>query len=483
MAQDQHHSGSSNQNWNRRQFLKTAGAGAGAAMFHIVPAHVLGGTHGIAPSEQIRLGAIGVGGPRSRGSVDLKRLSRESGVQVAAVCDVDEKHVAKAKSRYPKAKTFVDFYELYEQLGDELDAMLVATPDHTHAIAAMEGLRQGKHVYCEKPLARSVEEVNALEQAAKQAGVVTQLGNQGHSSPRIRMLCEWVWDGAIGEVNEVHAWCGAFKNVYCNTERVREAYKGRAVPEHLHYDKWVGPAQYLPYGEEWVHWDWRGWSPYGCGTLGDWWCHVMDPSYWALNLDYPETVKAEVIGYDPDEHKLTFPKASKITFQFPANNERGPVKVVWFDGHFDQFPEGEGRPRPNIADDRNMPGTGAVLYGQDGAIMHGSHGAGGARLVPESAMQKYAPNMPEKSIPRAPGNNHHRDFVQAIREGRHAGSDFFQFGGPLTECSLLGVAALRFPGQELKYDAKAKRFTNNDAANKVLNPPYREGWTLGATSA
>jgi predicted dehydrogenase len=481
MAQDKHRDGTANQQ-TRRQFLKTAGVGAGAAMFHIVPAHVLGGPSWIPPSEQIRLGAIGVGGPRSRGSVDLKRLAAEDGVQVAAVCDVDEKHLAKAKSRYKGAKGFIDYREMYGQMGDQLDAILVATPDHNHAVTAIEGLRQGKHVYCEKPLAHSVHEVRALEQAAKQAGVVTQLGNQGHSSPHIRMLCEWVWDGAIGEVNEVHAWCGAFKNVYCNVDRVDEARQGKPVPDHLHYDKWVGPAQFLPYGDEWVHWDWRGWSPYGCGTLGDWWCHVMDPSYWALKLDYPESVKAEVIGYDPDKHALTFPKATKLTFQFPANDERGPVKVVWFDGHFDQFPEGEGRPRPPMSEGRGVPGTAGVLYGKDGAIMHGSHGAGGARLIPDSAMKEYGPNMPEKSIPRAPGHNHHRDFIHAIREGRHAGSDFHQFGGPLTECALLGVAAIRFPGQELKYDAKRKRFTNHDEANKLLNPPYREGWTLEPSS-
>ncbi len=217
----------------------------------------------------------------------------------------------------------------------------------------------------------------------------------------------------------------------------------------------------------WVPWNWRGWLPFGTGAIGDWVCHVVDPAFWALDLGSPRTIRAEVQGYDPKKHADVYPPGTQVTYEFPASGDRGPVKLVWYDGN-------KKIPHPkDLEENRKPPGTGAVVIGNAGTITHGSHGAGGVRIVPETKMREY--EQPEPSIPRVPG--HHQDWLAAIREGRRAGSDF-DYGGPLTEIALLGVIAIHFPGTTLEWDADAARFTNCDEANPYVNPPYREGWTL-----
>jgi hypothetical protein len=209
--------------------------------------------------------------------------------------------------------------------------------------------------------------------------------------------------------------------------------------------------------------------PFGSGCIGDWICHVVDPSFWALDLGLPATVRAEVKGYEPKIHADVYPAGAKITFQFPAKGQRGPVKLVWFDGSARP-------PRPEqLEKDQNPPGTGAVVYGDKGVIIHGSHGGGGCKLIPDARMKEY--KQPEGKIPRIAGQNHHQDWLDAVRANRQAGSSF-DYGGPLTEIGLLGAIAIRFPGEELKWDAEAMRFTNLDAANAHVAPAFREGWTL-----
>jgi hypothetical protein len=346
-------------------------------------------------------------------------------------------------------------------------------------------MKRGKHVYCEKPLAHSVQEIRALMAAARKYKVVTQLGNQGHSSGSIRRLCEWVWAGAIGQVHTVHASCDAFKEVYSQIRNLDKLDKTYDAPKSLDYDLWIGPVPFRPYTPFWVHWNWRGWMPFGTGTIGDWFCHVIDPSFWALDLDAPATVRAEVTDYDPVKHGLTYPPAAKVTFEFPAKKGRGPVKLVWHDGN-QQIP----KPQDFAADDK-VPGTGAILFGDKGMIVHGSHGAGGCRLVPEKLMDQYSgKNAPAEKIPRV--KNHVWDWLEAclarpkswaacwalpIRTGRQAGSNF-GYGGPLTQAALLGAIAIRFPGLTLKWDDKAARFTNFKPADAYVKPPYRKGWKL-----
>jgi len=450
--------------FNRRQFLRRAGAGT--ALFYIAPRSVLGGAQKAGPNGRINIAGIGVG---SQGGSDTDAIAKE-GENIVALCDVDPNYAAKTLSRYPHARRFTDYRDMLDKMGKEIDAVIIGTPDHTHAVIAMEAMRHGKHVYCEKPLAHNIHEVHGLMAAAQKYKVMTQLGNQGHSTGTIRQLCEWVWAGAIGQVHTVHAGCDAFKNVYCqipNLEKVQQHYD---VPKDLDYELWVGPVPFRPYTPLWVPWNWRGWLHFGTGTIGDWFCHVVDPSFWALNLDAPETVRAEVMDYDVTKHGLTYPPGTKITFGFPARKERGPITLVWHDGNT-TIPRPEG-----FSKDDKLPGTGAVLFGDKGMIVHGSHGAGGCYLTPEKLMDEYSgKNAPPQKIARIKG--HHWDWLEAIRTGRPAGSNF-DYGGPLTKVALLGAIAIRFPSQTLNWDNKKTQFTNNNDANAFINPPYRKGWKL-----
>ncbi len=445
---------------NRRQFL--ARAGLGVTAFHFLPSGVLGAS----ANNRLNVAGVGIG---SQGGADIDAVARE-GQNIVALCDVDSNYAAKRFNQYPKAKRFTDYRVMLDRMGEEIDAVVVGTPDHTHAVIVMEALRRGKHVYCEKPLTHTVDEVRRIQAAAKEAKVVTQLGNQGHSSGDIRRLCEWVWDGAIGSVREVHAGCDAFRNVYCQLGNLSKLDEKHPVPESLDYDLWIGPVPHIPYSPLWVHWNWRGWMPFGTGCIGDWFCHVLDPSFWALNLDAPASVHAEVKDYDPAKHGMTYPPGTKITFEFPARGDRDALKVVWHDG-LNRIPRPEG-----LEADENLPGTGGVLVGDKGMIIHGSHGAGGCRLAPEKRQDEYlAGGQPARKIKRV--KNHAWDWIDAIRNGGQAGSNF-DFGGPLTQCGLLGAVAIRFPGATLKWNNDAGEFTNHSEANRYLKIPYREGWTL-----
>ena len=444
----------------RRHFVRTATAGA--AVFSVVPRHVLGSPGQASANEKINIAGIGVG-PQGRG--DLNNVKSEN---IVAVCDVDDRQAAQALKMFPQAKHYHDFRKMLDEMDNQIDAVVVGTPDHIHAIVVAEALKAGKHVYCEKPLAHSIHEVRHLMKLARDnPHIAVQLGNQGHSSDSIRTFCEWIWDGAIGKVKEVHASCDAFKNVYCQIDKLPLLEKKEAIPAELDWDLWLGPAQYIPYHEMICPWNWRGWTRFGTGCIGDWVCHVVDPSFWALDLGAPQTIQAEVDGYDPKKHAEVYPAGSKITYEFPAKGDRGPIQLVWYDGNTRP-------PHPQALEEgRNPPGTGAVVIGDQGAIMHGSHGAGGVRIIPEAKMREY--KQPEPTIPRVPG--HHQDWLLAIQEGRQAGSNF-DYGGPLTEIGLLGMIAIRFPGTQLQWDTQNMRFANCDEANAYVNPEYRAGYTL-----
>uniref|UniRef100_UPI00286C12B8 Gfo/Idh/MocA family protein n=1 Tax=Armatimonas sp. TaxID=1872638 RepID=UPI00286C12B8 len=323
---------------DRRQFLTEAGLGA--ALLSVSPSIAL------ATEKRINFAGIGVG---SQGGSDVDQVIAAGG-NLIALCDVDHKYAAKKFEQYPNAKKFKDYRVMIKELGKDLDAVVIGTPDHTHAVIAMEAIRNGKHVYCEKPLAHSIHEVRTLMAAARKHKVITQLGNQGHSTDSIRRVVEWVGAGAIGQVHTVHAACGEFRDVYSQIRNLDKLEQKYELPSELDYDLWLGPVPFRPYAPFWVHWNWRGWLPFGTGTIGDWFCHVIDPAFWALELDAPTTVHAEVSGYDPAVHGLTYPPATKITFEFPAKAGRGPVTLVWHDGDNaiptpSDFPEGEDVPR------------------------------------------------------------------------------------------------------------------------------------------
>jgi predicted dehydrogenase len=440
---------------SRRDFMNSAVA---AAAFTIVPRHVLGGKAYAAPSDKLNIACIGVGG---RGGANLNGVKNEN---IVALCDVDKKQGGKAFENYPKAKHYTDFRKMLDEVDNEIDAVVVSTPDHTHAVACMDAIRRRKHLYCEKPLAHSIYEIRELMKAAREHKIITQLGNQGHSFDHIRVFCEWIWDGAIGNVHTIHAACGAN---HCRIEQLSKRDEYHEIPPTLDWDLWLGPAQYRKYNPMYLPGRWRAWIPFGSGTIGDWICHVVDPVFWALELGAPKTIKAEAKDYDPKKHADTFPAGSKITFKFPANDKRSPVKLIWYSGT-------ETIPRPKeLEEGRKVPRTGAIVVGDKGKIMYGSHGASGVRIIPETKMKAYT--LPEQKIPRTKG--HHNDWLDAVKNNRPAGSNF-DYGGPLTELARLGIIAIRMLGRKLKWDSENMRFTNCDDANQYVNPPSRKGWNL-----
>jgi predicted dehydrogenase len=445
----------------RRSFLKSAATTA--AMVQIVPRHVLGGDGQTPPSRRINLAAIGCGGQAGH---DLGQMMGEN---IVALCDVDDRRAGAMFRKIPQARRFRDFRKMFDEMGDAIDAVLVGTPDHTHAVAAMAAMKRGKHVFCEKPLAHSVAEARALRKEAADRKLITQMGNQGHSSESIRVFCEWIRDGAIGDVTEVHCGCDAFPAIYCQVPKLEAVRRETPpVPAELDWDLWLGPVGARPYHPAYVPWNWRGWSAFGTGAIGDWVCHVVDPVFWALDLDMPVSIRAETEGYDPVQHADLYPAGSRITYEFPAKGTRGPVTLVWHDGKIRI-------PRPaELEPEREVVGTGAVVIGRTGKIMYGSHGAGGCRLIPEARMKAY--KQPDKSIPRIKGG-HHRDWLDAVREGRPSNAGF-DYGARLSEIGLLGMIAIRMGGLKLNYDGAAMRFTNSEAANRMLSPMFRPGWSL-----
>jgi predicted dehydrogenase len=440
---------------SRREFLQSV-TGTVAA-FTVVPRHVLGQGR-TPPSEKLNIACIGITG---RGGDNIKGLQGEN---IVALCDVDLRRAGRVFTVFPRARPYRDYRRMLDEMHKGIDAVVVSTPDHTHAVAVMAAIKRGKHVYCEKPLAHSVYEIRALMKAAHDHKVVTQLGNQGHSFDSIRRFCEWVWDGAVGNVTEVHAFCDT---VHCRINDLPKLKQKQPIPPELDWELWLGPAAWRSYNPLYLPGNWRSWTPFGSGTIGDWVCHIVDPVFWALDLGAPKTVLAEAKGYDPKVHGDTFPMGTVVTFQFPARGKRGPIKLVWFDGV-------ERPPRPaELEEGRKLPNMGAVVIGDKGKITYGSHGAGGARMIPEAKMKAY--QRPAPTLPRV--RDHYQDWLDAIRTGKQAGSDF-AYGGPLSELAQLGIVATRFAGRPLEWDGPNMRFTNCDEANPYLKPTLRKGWTL-----
>ena len=449
----------------RRGFLAaSAGAAGAAATMTIVPSHVLGAKAGAkAPSDKLNIAGIGVGG-MGRGNMGSCR-----GENIVALCDVDQKYAAGTFKSYPKAKTYKDFRVMLAKQKD-IDAVVIATPDHTHAVTAMAAMQLGKHVFCQKPLAHTVYEARMLKEAARKYKVQTQMGNQGHSSEAIRLLREWIHDGAIGDVKEVHAWSDRPTGGpwYANFA-ARELPKGTpAVPDTLDWDLWLGPTKKRAYHPAFHPFKWRAWLAYGTGALGDMGCHILDPAFWALDLGYPTSVISEVKHHKPELADQAFPISSTLTYQFPARGKFPPLKLVWTDGQYKT-------PRPkDLEKGRRVDASGAFIFGSKGSIKHGSHGASGMRIFPEEKLKAY--KRPAKTIRRVK-NGHMGDWLRACKDGKPASSNF-EYGGALTEMVLLGVLAMRFSGQKLEFDSKTMKFTNFPKANELLHIKYRDGWSL-----
>lgn len=428
-------------------------SGKAVAAFTIVPRQVLAGTGHTPPSEKLNIACIGAGG---KGAGDVQAVSSQN---IVALCDVDEVRAAETFKKFPNVRKYHDFRRMLEELDGQIDAVTVSTPDHIHYPASMMAVKMKKHVYCQKPLTHSILEARKLTEAAREAGVATQMGIDEQDNEGSRVLCEWIWDGAIGPVREVHAW----------TDRptwpqaIERPTETPPVPESLQWDLWLGPAPYRPYHPAYLPGKWRGWIDFGCGALGDMGCHILDPVFRALKLAHPTAVEASSTIMNSE----TFPVASIVHYYFPARGEMPPVKLTWYDG-------GLRPPRPEeLGPGRRFSSDiGSLLFvGDKGKILMNSF-RGNPRIIPESKMQEY--QLPPQTIPRSPG--HYNEWLEACRAGPKAGANF-DYSGPLTEVVLLGNIAIR-TGKKLEWDGPNMKITNVPEANEYRSRAYRQGWAV-----
>ncbi|MCX6997115.1 MAG: Gfo/Idh/MocA family oxidoreductase [Kiritimatiellaeota bacterium] len=442
---------------HRRDFIKTAGLGAAALLVARGyagaerPALRMGR---ILPSGQkLNIACIGCGG---QGGQDVYGFGREN---IVALCDVDTERAAGALKSHPNAKKYKDYRKMLKEMDEQIDAVTVSTPDHTHFPAAMLAIEMGKHVFVQKPLAHTVGEARELTLAARKHGVVTQMGNQGHAGEGTRLVREWVQAGVIGPVHEVHAWIGHHGKGAQKFMDERPA-ETPPVPETLDWNLWLGVAPERPYHPIYVPFNWRGWWDFGSCALGDMGCHVMDAAFWALDLKSPTSVEAETAGC----HAETGPNWSIVTFQFPARGSLPPVKVVWYDGK-------KRPPRPKeLEAERKFSEHGQLLVGEQGTIYEPGAYCQSPRLIPEAKMQALRSKLPPKTIPRMKGS-HYEEWIRACKGGPKPGSNF-DHSGPLTEMVLLGNIAIR-TGKKIEWDGENLRCTNVPEANKYVKQPYR----------
>jgi predicted dehydrogenase len=448
---------------SRREFMGRSAAAAAGLM--IVPRHVLGGDGYAAPSDTINIGCIGVGG---KGSSDIRSCSGEN---IVALCDVDDTQMARflksdhntpeQKAMYDKAGKFRDFRVMLEE-EKNIDAVTVSIPDHSHAVAAMTAMKMGKHAFVQKPLTHTIKEARILAETAKEMNVVTQMGNQGHAGEGGRLINEWIWDGAIGDVHEVHC----FTNRPIWPQGIEAPKEIPSVPSTLDWNVWLGPARFRPYHPAYHPFKWRGFWDFGTGALGDMGAHILDHPFWALKLGHPTTVQASSTPFTED----SCPLAEIVTYEFPQRGEMPPVTLKWFDG-------GLLPPRPEGLEDGRMMGDsggGGLFYGSKGMLMFSTYGDN-PRIVPEAKMKEY--QRPEKTIPRSPGIQ--LEWIEAIKAGKKSSTDF-SYSGMLTEVMLLGNAAVRVQEHKtkLEWDSEKMEFTNLPEANQYLHFEYRTGWSL-----
>jgi predicted dehydrogenase len=430
----------------RRQFARTL-AVAGLGILG-VPALL----RGRSLAEKLSIALVGVGG---RGADNLKALSGEN---IVALCDVDEHRLGEAAKGHPQAKTYSDFRRMLDQVRDRIDAVVVTTPDHTHAVIAKAALDLGKHVYCEKPLTHSIHEARVLAETAVRQKVATQMGNAGHSSEGMRRVVEAIRAGVIGPVREVHAWT----NRPIWPQGVDLPADRPPVPATLHWDLWIGPAPERPYHPAYHPFKWRGWWDFGTGALGDMGCHIIDAAFWALDLRSPRSIEAE--SPPVHLHPETAPAWSIVRYEFPAQDSRPPVKLAWYDG---------GKQPPLDLFDGRAPAkgsSGSIFVGDKGRMLVQQARGQGFKLLPERDFTGFV--APKPTLTRSIG--HHAEWVEACKTGKPTGTSF-DYSGPLTELVLLGNVAVR-AGRKIEWDDT--RPTNGSIDDLYIQRDYRAGWSL-----
>ncbi len=445
-----------NKNYTRRQFIGTTAAAA--AGFTILPSFSFGGMR-VPPSDKLNIAGIGVGGV---GGTNIKNCSGEN---IVALCDVDWKYAAGTFEKYPKAKMFKDYRKMFDEMDGQIDAVVIATPDHTHAVIAAEAMRRGMHIYLQKPLTHSVYESRLLSQLAKEYRVATQMGNQGNSGEGIRQVCEWIWDGAIGEISEAHAWT----NRPIWPQGLERPLEEEAIPPTLEWDLFLGPAPWRPYHSAYHPWNWRAWWDFGTGALGDMGCHIFDPVFKALRLGNPEYL----YGSSTQVNTESAPKASMVHYEFPDRGDFGkiklvPVKVTWYDG-------GLLPPRPAELKDGLPMGDwsgGCLFVGSKGKLLCDAYGRN-PRLLPGELDKDYP--RPEPSLRRidnAMDGGHELDWIRACKESpdsRVECSASFDYAGPMNEVVVMGNLAVRLQDlkRKLQWDAERMMIPNIGEADEI----------------
>lgn len=446
-----------NKSISRRKFI--GNVTAATAGFTILPSYVISGFGYKMPSDKLNIAGIGVGG------VGATNVHNCAGENIIALCDVDWDYAAETFSKYPNAKVYKDYRKMFDELGKSIDAVIVATPDHTHAIITAASIRMGKHVYTQKPLTHTVYESRLLKNLAREYKVATQMGNQGNSGEGIRQTCEWIWDGAIGEVTEVHAWTN--RPIWPQgLERPTESFD---VPSTLDWDLFIGPAQWRPYHPSYTPWNWRAWWDFGTGALGDMACHIVDPAFWALQLGHPTCI----YGSSTQVNTESAPHSELVHYEFPDRGKIGKIKLpalkmTWYDG-------GLLPPRPEELKDGQIMGdqSGGVLFiGTKGKLMTGCYGRNPI-LLPEQLHNDY--KRPEPSIRRiekAMEGGHELDWIRACKESpesRVQTSSNFDYSGPLNELVVMGNLAVRLQDlkRKLMWDGENMRITNITDADEI----------------
>lgn len=444
---------------SRRTFLKQSAAALGAsfAVPLILPKSVRGA------NEKLNLAWVGFG---NMGWGDLNSCA--GGNNVVALADCDPNTWPRAQKEYPNAKFYLDFRKMLREMGDQIDAIGVGTPDHTHFAIAYMAMSMGKHVFVEKPLTHTIWEARTLQQLAAQKNLITQMGNQGHAFEGARLIKEWYQAGLIGQVREVITWTDRPKSGWGFNGNVKTEFPPpQAPPQGMDWDLWLGPVEKKVGFNPALHpTTWRPWWDFGCGGLGDIGCHTIDTAYWALDLGAPTSVEVEM---KEAVNPIHTPNGSIVTYNFAARGNQPPVSVKWH--------EGPSRPEaPADYDLGGLPGEGGfIMVGENGGIFHSGMRPDSPQLYPKAKWEEYRAN-PDKRVPKTlpRTNGIHRDWVDAIKNGKKSCSDF-SYSAPLTETILLGTLAIR-TGQGLKWNAEQLEILDNAEAAKLINVEARPGW-------
>jgi predicted dehydrogenase len=424
----------------------------------------------LSPNEKLNIAAIGAGG---KGASDIMHSKDEN---IVALCDVDWDRAAEIFKAFPDVPKYRDYRNMLDK-HPEIDAVTVSIPDHSHAPAAYLAMKMGKHVYVQKPLTHTVAEARLLLNTAREMGVVTQMGNQGHSGDGVREMCEMLWTGAIGQVREAHVWTD---RPYWKNQGVTKPFPPQTTRDNLDWDRWIGAAPWRPFNDAYVPHDWRAWQDFGSGSLGDMACHVMDPVYMALKLGEATEYTVEVIMQD-GRNSQTYPVASTIKYSFPARADMCALDVYWYDGYWTDPATGEktfNRPkRPEeisedcVLGDDNL--NGSFFIGETGILTQGQYG-GKARLVPDNRMLDY--QRPDPFLPRIFDHDHTLNWIMGCKGGEPPCSNF-EYSAPFAQLIQVGNLAVK-TGKKLHWDNTKGVITNVRNASDFVSKEYRRGWEL-----